>query len=76
MEIDFSPPVITTTTTGYTNCCEHSAPELEHARDKVQGLLKGIEVARLDREARRRLGSEVGIEFCATFECLHPDYGD
>lgn len=76
VEIDLSRPSITTMTSVRTNCCECSALELEHARDKVQGLLKGVAVERLDEGARRRLGSEVGIEFCATFECLHPDYGD
>lgn len=65
------------TTAGRTNCCGEKSDELERACEKVQAVLSRVgDIAALGAKERASLGSEVGIEFCATFEHLHPDYGD
>lgn len=72
-----------TATSGQANCCGRPAEQLSRARARVQAALtKSIRAAHEiefqgeDEAERARLGSEVGIEFCSTFEHLHPDYGD
>ena len=67
---------ISATTRGRTNCCDRVAEGLVSAREKVQAILRqsgGLDG--MGADGRARLGSEVGIEFCATFAHLHPDYG-